>query len=69
MLVTVGVNPVSAVIACLLSNAAMSSYGSVGLPLTTLAKLTNFDPLQIATYTTLQLGVMIILMPLSLIHI
>lgn len=63
MLVTVGVNPVSAVIACLLSNAAMSSYGSVGLPLTTLAKLTNFDPLQIATYTTLQLGVMVILMP------
>lgn len=63
MLVTVGVNPVSAVIACLLSNAAMSSYGSVGLPLTTLAKLTNFDPLQIATYTTIQLGIMILFMP------
>ncbi|MBO4779629.1 MAG: lactate permease LctP family transporter [Selenomonadaceae bacterium] len=63
MLVTVGVPPVNAVIACLVSNAAMSSFGSVGLPLTTLAKLTNFDPLQIATYTTLQLGVMVILMP------
>ncbi len=63
MLVTVGVKPVNAVIVCLLSNAAMSSYGSVGLPLTTLAKLTNFDPLQIATYTTLQLGAMVILMP------
>ena len=63
MLVTVGVQPVKAVIACLVSNAAMSSYGSVGLPLTTLAKLTNFDPLQVATYTTLQLGVMVVLMP------
>ena len=63
MLVTIGVNPIKAVIACLVSNAAMSSYGSVGLPLTTLAKLTNFDPLQIATYTTLQLGVMVMLMP------
>lgn len=63
MLVTVGVNPISAVIACLLSNAAMSSYGSVGLPLTTLAKLTNFDPLQIATFTTIQLGIMVLLMP------
>ena len=63
MLVTVGVKPVSAVIVCLLSNAAMSSYGSVGLPLTTLAKLTNFDPLQIATYTTIQLGAMVVLMP------
>ena len=63
MLVTVGVAPVKAVIACLVSNAAMSSYGSVGLPLTTLAKLTNFDPLQVATYTTLQLGIMVVLMP------
>ncbi len=63
MLVTVGVPPVNAVIACLVSNAAMSSFGSVGLPLTTLAKLTNFDALQIATYTTLQLGVMVMAMP------
>ena len=63
MLVTIGVQPIKAVIACLVSNAAMSSYGSVGLPLTTLAKLTDFDPLQVATYTTLQLGVMVVLMP------
>ncbi len=63
MLVTVGVKPVTAVIACLVSNAAMSSFGSVGLPLSTLAKLTNFDALQIATYTTLQLSAMVILMP------
>lgn len=63
MLVTVGVPPVSAVIVCLLSNAAMSSYGSVGLPLTTLANLTNFDSMHIASYTTLQLGPMVLLMP------
>ena len=63
MLVAVGVAPVGAVIVSLLSNAAMSSYGSVGLPLTTLAKLTNFDPLQIASYTAIQLSAMMILMP------
>ncbi|MBO4779568.1 MAG: L-lactate permease [Selenomonadaceae bacterium] len=67
MLVTVGVAPVSAVIVCLLSNAAMSSYGSVGLPLTTLAKLTNFDPLQIATFTAIQLSIMMLLMPFIMI--
>ena len=67
MLVAVGVTPVSAVIVSLLSNAAMSSYGSVGLPLTTLAKLTNFDPLQIASYTAIQLSVMMILMPFIMI--
>ena len=63
MLVTIGVKPVNAVIACLVSNAAMSSFGSVGLPLTTLSKLTNFDALQIATYTTIQLSAMVIFMP------
>ena len=67
MLVAVGVTPVGAVIVSLLSNAAMSSYGSVGLPLTTLAKLTNFDPLQIATYTAVQLSSMMILMPFIMI--
>lgn len=67
MLVAVGVKPVNAVIVCLLSNAAMSSYGSVGLPLTTLAKLTNFDPLQIATYTAIQLSIMMVLMPFIMI--
>ena len=67
MLVAVGVAPISAVIVSLLSNAAMSSYGSVGLPLTTLAKLTNFDPLQIASYTAIQLSAMMILMPFIMI--
>ncbi len=67
MLVAVGVTPISAVIVSLLSNAAMSSYGSVGLPLTTLAKLTNFDPLQIATYTAIQLSAMMLLMPFIMI--
>lgn len=67
MLVAVGVTPVGAVVVSLLSNAAMSSYGSVGLPLTTLAKLTGFDPLQIATYTAIQLSAMMILMPFIMI--
>ena len=67
MLVAVGVTPISAVIVSLLSNAAMSSYGSVGLPLTTLAKLTNFEPLQIATYTAVQLSSMMVLMPFIMI--
>ena len=67
MLVAVGVTPVGAVIVALLSNAAMSSYGSVGLPLTTLAKLTNFEPLQIATYTAIQLSSMMVLMPFIMI--
>lgn len=63
MLVSIGLNPISAIIVCLLANAVQSSYGSIGLPLTTLAQLTNFDGTQIATFTTIQLTPMMIIMP------
>lgn len=63
MLVSIGINPISAIIVCLLANAVQSSYGSIGLPLITLAQLTNFDGSQIATFTTLQLSLMMIIMP------
>ena len=63
MLASIGINPISAIIVCLLSNAVQSSYGSIGLPLTTLAQLTGFEGSQIATFTTIQLGFMMILMP------
>ena len=63
MLVSIGLNPISAIIVCLLANAVQSSYGSIGLPLTTLAQLTNFDGAQIATFTTIQLAPMMIIMP------
>ncbi len=63
MLASIGINPISAIIVCLLANAVQSSYGSIGLPLTTLAQLTNFEGSQIATFTTIQLGFMMITMP------
>ncbi len=63
MLASIGINPIPAIIVCLLANAVQSSYGSIGLPLTTLAQLTNFDGAQIATFTTIQLAFMMIVMP------
>ncbi|MCR5834261.1 MAG: L-lactate permease [Selenomonadaceae bacterium] len=63
MLVSVGVNPIAAIIACLLANSVPTAYGSIGLPLTTLSKLTEFDASQIATYATIQLGFVMIIMP------
>ena len=33
MLVSIGLNPISAISVCLLANAVQSSYGSIGLPL------------------------------------
>ena len=69
MLASIGINPVSAIIVCLLANAVQSSYGSIGLPLTTLAQLTNFDGSQIATFTTIQLAFMMIVMPFLMVVI
>ena len=69
MLASIGINPISAIIVCLLANAMQSSYGSIGLPLTTLAQLTNFDGAQIATFTTAQLGLLIIIMPFLMVVI
>ncbi len=67
MLASVGINPVSAVAVCLLANSVPTAYGSIGLPLTTLSRLTEFDPSLIATYATLQLGFVMIIMPFLMI--
>ena len=67
MLASIGINPISAIIVCLLANAVQSSYGSIGLPLTTLAQLTGFDGAQIATFTTIQLGFMMVTMPILMV--
>ena len=67
MLASIGINPISAIIVCLLANAMQSSYGSIGLPLTTLAQLTGFEGAQIATFTTVQLAPLIIIMPFLMI--
>ncbi len=67
MLASIGINPISAIIVCLLSNAVQSSYGSIGLPLTTLAQLTGFEGSQIATFATVQLGFMMVVMPFLMI--
>ncbi len=63
MMASIGINPVSAIAVCLLANSVPTAYGSIGLPLTTLAELTGFDPSQIATYATIQLGAIMVIVP------
>lgn len=67
MLASIGINPIAAISVCLLANAMQSSYGSIGLPLTTLAQLTGFDSAQIATFATVQLGLLMVIMPFLMI--
>jgi len=63
MMASIGINPISAIAVCLLANSVPTAYGSIGLPLTTLAELTGFDAAQIATFATIQLGAIMIIVP------
>lgn len=63
MMASIGINPISAIAVCLLANSVPTAYGSIGLPLTTLAELTGFDSAQIATYATIQLGAIMVIVP------
>ena len=63
MLAGIGVNPILSVSVCLIANSVPTAYGSIGIPLVTLANVTAFDPMQLATFTSLQLGVLTLLCP------
>ena len=63
MLAGIGINPILAVSVCLIANSVPTAYGSIGIPLVTLANVTSIDPVQLATYTSLQLGVLSLLCP------
>ncbi|MBR4903491.1 MAG: L-lactate permease [Selenomonadaceae bacterium] len=63
MLAGIGINPILSVSVCLIANSVPTAYGSIGIPLVTLANVTAFDPVQLATFTSLQLGVLSLLCP------
>ena len=63
ILVGLGFNPIRSILACLIANTVPTTFGSIGIPTTTLAALTDLDPIQLATYITTQLGLLDILCP------
>ena len=63
MLAGIGVNPVLAAAVCLVANSVPTAYGSIGIPIVTLANVTGFDPMQLSGYTALQLTPLIVLCP------
>lgn len=48
MLAGIGVDPIRAVIACLVANTTPTAFGSVGVPTVTLASVTGIDALQLS---------------------
>ncbi len=63
MLAGIGLDPMLAVASCLIANGVSPAYGSIGIPLLTLANVTGIDSVQLAIYTAWQLGVLTILSP------
>ena len=63
MLAGIGINPILSVSVCLIANSVPTAYGSIGIPLVTLANVTAFDSVQLATFTSIQLGVLTLLCP------
>lgn len=63
MLAGIGINPILSVSVCLIANSVPTAYGSIGIPLVTLANVTAFDPIQLATFTSIQLGLLTLLCP------
>ena len=56
MLAGIGVNPILAASVCLIANTVPTAFGSIGIPVMTLASVTNMDAVQLAGYTAVQLA-------------
>lgn len=69
MLWGLGFDPVFAAIVCLIANATPTAFGSIGIPTTTLAKITGLEVLGLSTKTSLILAPLIILTPFVLVYL
>lgn len=69
ILIGLGFNPFLASILCLIANTVPVAFGSVGIPVITLAKVANLDVMNLTLAVVLQLTPFIIIIPLFLIRL
>lgn len=69
MLLGLGFDPIFAAIVCLIANATPTAFGSIGIPTTTLAKITGLDVFGLSSDTTILLSVLILLTPFVLVYL
>ena len=67
ILASLGFEPLFAAIICLVANTVPTAFGAVGIPVTTLAKVTGLDVIPLSYNITLQLGIFIVLIPFALV--
>lgn len=64
-----GFNPITAAVLCLISNTTPTAFGAIGLPVTTLAQVSGLDVMHLSYVVTLQLFVLILIIPFVLVAI
>ncbi|MGI6109206.1 MAG: L-lactate permease [Eubacteriaceae bacterium] len=69
MLVGLGFAPLPTAVICLLSNAAPTVFGSIGIPTVTLANVTGLNPLALSALTVIQLAPYILFVPFLMVAI
>ena len=69
MLWGLGFDPVFAAIVCLIANSTPTAFGSIGIPTTTLSKITGLDVFGLSTNTALILTPIILLTPFILVYL
>lgn len=67
IMASLGFNPVSAAVMCLIANTTPTAFGAIGLPVTTLAQVTNLDVMQLSFTVSIQLFVLILIIPFVLV--
>lgn len=69
MLVALGINPITAILACLVANGVPTMFGSIGIPTTTLASITGLDVTGLAFTQAVQVFPFIIACPFLIVSI
>lgn len=67
MLVGLGFDPIFSAIVCLISNGTPTAFGSIGIPTTTLAKITGLGAIELSTNTVILIAPVILLTPFVLV--
>ncbi|MCD5451610.1 L-lactate permease [Lactobacillus delbrueckii] len=67
ILMTFGINPIEASVICLVANTTPTAFGAVGLPVITLAQTAGLDVMNTAFVVSLQLSVLILVIPYILV--
>ncbi len=69
MMVAVGFNPLKSILACLVANSVPTTFGSIGIPTTTLATLTGLNPVELGTFISAQLFILNVIAPFFVVGI